>query len=753
MNDNNKDANSRIAPLESAVSRRHFMRASAAVGGGIAMLPHAQAAGNSLEGYASATSVAVGGTLDFFFRDPQALGSGTTAYPVTFTRIGQPDVFMFNTTVAIGNPNVPANASTQGCGWPLNYRLTVPANWPSGVYYAYVGSGGNATTVPFIVRAARPTAGVKRLLMIPITTVHAYNSYGGKGLYDYNSSGGVRASQISLDRPLTQSFNSFFDTYAQYLVRWLAKNNLAADFCTDIDIEANPAILNPYALYIQAGHDEYWTLARRQTMDAFVAAGGNCAYFAGNTAWWRTRLQASASGVANRIVVCYKDAATDPVGDPAQKTVNFFALPTPYPENQSTGLGFRKGCSWASSLPRPDTPMVVQRAEHWALAGTGLVKGNGFGGAYVGYEADAADFTLGALDQRPYATGADGSPYTLRILGLADASNWDAISQSMGGGGELSGYAMMAVYSRGGSTGTVFNSGSTDWSYGLRPELDGQTPTPISRITRNVLEKLAAPWTETADVRQYRGALGSLSNYYYGTATSAPAGSGLVLDSWVFRCFVQAVSGSTPIYRFRSTASNVSARTYRLSTSSAVPGTSGQFVSDGVAFHAYAAARSDAQPIYEHSVYSSTAQMTIVYYSPSATPPGGWNAGPVRFYAPTTEGVSVLPQPSFTLVPNVSTLTAPQGQTVTSEMVVVNAVNGFNETVNFAVSGLPAGVVLSLQPASSKTGTKLVLTASATATPGSYTLTISGQSAATATVPALSASTTMTLIVTAVPSF
>ncbi len=265
--------------FNSGVTRRHFMQASAAIGSGALMLPSSQAAGTSLEGYTSTASVAVGGTVDFFLRDPQALGTGTTAYPLTFTRVGAPDVFMMNTTVSIGNQVVPADVVINGCRWTRNYRLTVPNTWPSGLYYAYIGSGGNACTVPFVVRAASSTPGVKVIAQIQVSTIQAYNAYGGKSLYDYNSSGGVRSPKVSFDRPFTEAFNSFFDVYAQYLVRWMAKNNIAADFCTDIDIVANPSLLDPYQLFVDVGHDEYWTLGRRQTMDAFVARGGNAAYF------------------------------------------------------------------------------------------------------------------------------------------------------------------------------------------------------------------------------------------------------------------------------------------------------------------------------------------------------------------------------------------------------------------------------------------------------------------------------------------
>lgn len=729
------------------LSRRHFIQASAAVGSSLMMLPRSQAAGNSLEGYASATSVAPGGSLNFFLRDPQAVGAGVTAYPVTFTRVGAPDVFMFSTSVNVGNQVVPADVVSNGCRWARSYQLVVPASWPSGLYYAYIGSGANACTVPFVVRAVSSTPGVRALLQIQVSTIQAYNPYGGKSLYDYNSSAGVRSSTVSFDRPFTEAFNSFFDVYGLYLVRWLAKNNLTVDFCTDIDIVANPAILDPYQLFIDVGHDEYWTLGRRQTMDAFVARGGNAAYFGANTSWFQSRLEAG-NGVANRTLVCYKDAAADPVTDPALKTVNFVSLVPPNPENQTTGLGFLSGCSWASALPRPDTPWAVQRADHWVFAGTGLAANASFGGQYVGYECDAARFTRGAVDARAYPTGVDGSPSTLRILAVADGSNWNDLSLAAGGPGEQSGHSMISVYSRGGGAGTVFNAGSVEWAYGLIPELNGQTATPISRITLNVVNKLLTPWAETADVRQFRNSIGGLPNYYETTGTSARAGSGGVLDGLAFRAFTAPVAGSVPVYRLRGGSVTDPALQVCYLTLNPVP--SAGLVSEGVAFHVYPSARNDAAAIYGHNQYNAVLQLSTTVYTASPVPPAGFNAGPIRFYAPT-DGVSTTTPPpaaSFTVALSATSLTVQKGQSARST-VTVNAINGFVGTVAFSASGAPSGVVASFAPASSASGSVLTLSVSANAAAGTHVLTVNGSAPATATSVAINATATLTLVITA----
>jgi hypothetical protein len=619
----------RAARRAPRVSRRNFIRSSAAVAGSqTLLLSTSQAASTSLEGYASATSVAVGGTLSLHARDPQALGTGTTVYPLTIVRIGYPDVTMLSTTVTLGNQAVPADVVANGCRWPASYRFSVPNSWPSGIYFAAIGSGPNACTVPFIVRAVSATAGTKVLVQVPVTTVHAYNAYGGKSLYDFNSSDGVRSPKVSFDRPLTDAFNTSFDNWSQYLARWLAKNRIAADFCTSHDLHANANLLDPYQLYLSAGHDEYWTRDMRDHLDAFVAVGGNAAIFGGNTCWWQARLE----GSGNRTLVCYKSLSADPVADLRLKTVNWRDLAQPFPENATVGLGFIKGASWTNGFARPVTPYVVQRPEHWVFAGTGLAKGAGFGGEFVGYETDAADFRS-AGDGLFHPTGLDGTPATLRILAQADASDWDAKAQALGLSGELSGYATLGVFSRGGKQGTVFNAGSVDWAYGLGAELNGQTPSPISRITLNVVTQLTRAWGESADVRQFHSTSGTDPwNCTYATSTQSTV-SGASLDGVAFRGFVSAESGTIPIYRYRSARAGTGGYRYRYSWTSTLDLFGLNWVLEGVAFHAYGLAASDRIAVYKYSASNASGQ-DFYRLSTSATAPAGWNSMGVLFYAP-----------------------------------------------------------------------------------------------------------------------
>ena len=92
----------------------------------------------------------------------------------------------------------------------------------------------------------------------------------------------------------------------------------------------------------------------------------------------------------------------------------------------------------------------------------------------------------------------------------------------------------------------------------------------------------------------------------------------------------------------------------------------------------------------------------------------------------TTINLTVSPPPDFTLSANPATLTVNQGASVTSTITIART-GGFTSAVAFTATGLPAGVTASFNPASA-TGNSTVVTlaASATATLGPATVTISG---------------------------
>lgn len=107
------------------------------------------------------------------------------------------------------------------------------------------------------------------------------------------------------------------------------------------------------------------------------------------------------------------------------------------------------------------------------------------------------------------------------------------------------------------------------------------------------------------------------------------------------------------------------------------------------------------------------------------------------------------PSPDFSISATPSSQTVAQGNNNTTYTTTIGALNGFTDTVNLSVSGLPAGATASIIPASAvnpKTWALRVATTSTTSA-GTYTLTITGTSGT------LSHSTTVTLIVQGPPDF
>lgn len=421
----------------------------------------------SIEGYTSATSVSPGQSLAFHVHDDD----GPFTYEIY--RIETLDVLMTNGEARAAPYATPANAHEIGCGWPAAFTLTIPEAWSSGVYVARLSSAaGRSRDIAFIVRSAHPGKNARILVAIPVNTTQAYNGWGGKSLYAFNSSDHVPATRVSFDRPT----DGALVTEQHYLfVRWLAENGFAVDYATSIDLDADPGLLSQYQLLVSIGHDEYWSRAMRDNVEAFIARGGNVAFFSGNVCWWQVRFE-----LEHRTMVCHK-SVEDPVTavDPSQATVLWSAPPLGRPENMMTGVSYRNGAGWWNddAGARPAVDYRVHFSRHWVFAGTGLEDGDRFGGnkRVVGSETDAAQFVL--RNGVPEVTSADGTPRNFVILASADLTRWRPAGKG--------GWATLGLFRR---RGVVFTAATTGWVAGLVSPIDA-----VQVITANVLTRLSEP--------------------------------------------------------------------------------------------------------------------------------------------------------------------------------------------------------------------------------------------------------------------
>ena len=95
---------------------------------------------------------------------------------------------------------------------------------------------------------------------------------------------------------------------ALVFVRWLEKSSIVVDYCTSMDLHADSGLLRHYRIFVSPGHDEYWSREMRDQVEAFVRAGGNAAFFSGDTAGWQVRFEDE-----GRTLVCFRDALEDPL--------------------------------------------------------------------------------------------------------------------------------------------------------------------------------------------------------------------------------------------------------------------------------------------------------------------------------------------------------------------------------------------------------------------------------------------------------
>jgi hypothetical protein len=446
-----------------------------------------------VEGYAGKVSYRPGEEL--------TLHVSTTAktFQIEIARLGatRDVVFERRDATAAEHP-VPDTASTHGCGWPAAVTVSLPETWKSGYYEVVLRAADNGGTWEqvgrrtaesrcfFVLRAARPGATSRILLQLSTNTYNAYNAWGGFSLYGYSGRAGVQGHRVSFQRPPSSQFGIWELPFA----KWAESNGYSLEYAANSDLEFHPEDLAAYRLVLSLGHDEYWSTPMRDHLEAFIAGGGNVAFFSGNTCCWQVRSEDGGTALE-----CWKQAW---VMDPVFKTDDHRLLSTLWshhlvnrPENRLTGVGFLFGGYHRSHGQFEDGSgaYTVHRPEHWVFAGTNLARGAEFGGkdTIVGYECDGCEFEM--RDGRPVPTHRDGTPESFTILATCPA-RWDA-----GTAGfydrfpkDRVGAAVLGLYTAGEKGGTVLTVGSTDWAHGLA----GKDPV-VERITRNVLDRLSAP--------------------------------------------------------------------------------------------------------------------------------------------------------------------------------------------------------------------------------------------------------------------
>ncbi len=417
----------------------------------------------AIEGYASTTSAAAGDRISFFI--------STTApfYRADIYRLGwyqgKGGRLMQSIPDLPGNfepmPSMDVRTGLVEADWPMAFMLKIDQHWVSGMYIVKLTAAtGEQSYIPFVVRSDRASDFV---FIHAANTDEAYNNWGGKSLYDFNSLKGHRANKVSFDRPSGLGDGAGYLLIWEYpMLRWLEENGYDVSYLSTSDVQNYPSLLLRHHGLLIVGHNEYWSKTMRDNLEAAVNSGVNLANFAANSIYWQIRYESAITdGVPDRIIVGYKDDALDPLTgkDNSQVTVEFRQPPVNRPEQELLGSMWAGDFNWGTSYD-----WVVADASSWVFANTGLKKGDHLPGL-VGYEYDNVSRNA------PIPVGTDilSSSHVHDI-----AQNKDDVSNA-------------TVYTVPGGA-RVFNAATIQWSWGLDDYGDHHVVNSgAQKITQNVL--------------------------------------------------------------------------------------------------------------------------------------------------------------------------------------------------------------------------------------------------------------------------
>jgi hypothetical protein len=357
-----------------------------------------------------------------------------------------------------------ARTRTDYAPWQPSTTVST-ANWPPGSYLLRLdGDNGKQSWVPITVRT--PSVVGRVVLIKEVTTEQAYNTWGGRSLYQGPDHGfNTRARAVSFDRPYatTDGAALFFHDELS-LVSLAERHALPVAYATDIELDADPHYLHGARAVISEGHDEYWSRAMRATVRNGLNEGVNLAFFGANEVYRKIRFGPTPLG-ERRLEIDYKVVTEDPLyGKPGKEglvTGNWRDKPAADPESTLSGEMY-------ACFPGDD-PLVITDAKSWIWRGTGVHEGQKLRGV-VGIEYDHVDLNW-------------PTPRPIQIL---------AHSPTLCHGRHI--YADASYHVEKSGAG-VFVGGTMRWVCALRhcgPKTDASSGPILSRATMNILRAFAA---------------------------------------------------------------------------------------------------------------------------------------------------------------------------------------------------------------------------------------------------------------------
>lgn len=320
-----------------------------------------------IDGYTDRPSVAQGESIDFNIHTTRSL------YSIDFMRLGETNTMMLSVFNLTGRSQpTRIDSYRHGAGWNTSYTLSVPANWPTGLYAARVMDTTHEAWISFVVKEAGPGTGARLALLASTNTWDAYNGWGGASFYGYSLSDITgRANRgtthmVSMERPRATGypFGDIGHTASgeMHLIRWLDQNQYPFSMLSDNDLHLNPGLLSNFDAVIISTHSEYWSAEMYDHLVDYLNSGGNLLYLSGNGIYWKV---STTDGQTENHKDNSSHAQTQERGGLWRDVGR--------PEAAVTGVRYT-GEGYPFSAP-----FTIRTASHWTLEGTGLAVGDRVG--------------------------------------------------------------------------------------------------------------------------------------------------------------------------------------------------------------------------------------------------------------------------------------------------------------------------------------------------------------------------------------
>jgi VCBS repeat-containing protein len=464
------------------------------------------AGSSNIEGFATDISVDNGKTINF------KINTNSTNYRIDIYRLGyyggmgarKVDTLQHTGLQTQPTPLRNATTGTVDAGnWSVSASWTVPEDAVSGVYIAKLvrqdGTFGE-NHIPFIVRDDDSRSDI--IFQTADQTWQAYNGWGGANFYGGNGpatgQGAGRAYAVSYNRPIaTRGGVGTFAGPQDYLfgaeyagIYWLEQNGYDVSYMSGVDADRYGNLLLNHKMYLDVGHDEYWSGQQRANVEAARDAGVHLQFWSGNEVYWRTRWGNSYSSDATpyRTLISYKETwAPGSSIDPSNEWTGTFRDPrlSPpavgggNPENSLTGQLFKVddvGSNLqAITIPYDDANLRIWRDT--SVAGLQPGQTATLTKNYLGYEWDEAvdnGFDPAGLVRLSSTT----LPVSTYLLDYGNTT------------GNATSTHNLTLY-RAPSGALVFGAGTVYWSWGLSDNHDKEATPTDPRVQQAMVNLLA----------------------------------------------------------------------------------------------------------------------------------------------------------------------------------------------------------------------------------------------------------------------